>query len=764
MKKYLENKEFVLKKYPLFFKLIFKVSKEGGFALPQILVLAIGISITLIGLMNASINRLSTSRLSKAEMQAKNATESAFNSIRTLLNNSKAGAYYYYWLLKTCSINSSNSECPTFGGGKYGNQWPGYFNKGRFRDPSTLYWVDTNGEWCNGISSPTCIGRQVAPSCSYLGKSGRITAIPWRLYSNSLDNLLNGQDKIINSSTNSSNIQSYIIKSTDFIGDEAGGENSILFEGFNASSTNPTVKNATNKIRANIEIFKSVTDSGFGFISAGENERDENSLFLGNFKMLNNNQKGSIIWRKNIDPSKAYFECNEIKKDLGIKDFSNLPDNTKDGGGIWVQPLALPSRPSIKNQGKLGSIWNPYTNPIVCLGDQKIGKYFGPNCRFLETNGFYNYKNKDRTYTIDDLVVRGKDAFFGIATTDQSKVTLIVRGSIDLSYGGRICHRHGGPNAGCGSGKPENLTILFQQPAKNSPYINGKQRLECSSEGGLRYVRDPNRSIPINHNNNIPFNTLNLSLGTGEKNEYFSAFVYAPDTTLNVSIPETTYYSRAGRPWNLVTTVKGVYAFIDYPGGSTYQRTPKLFRNIKGGLIPYTTTPDKESWDRSRHGFDDVYIIAAGRRGAGSTPQINSMLDMALVWDSKANNYYLIGYVFQGNELRFVDRNIGGRAWKVDLGNNPWFRDRTGNSVIDHYGIDLRKVSGLPKNSSFKGSVWVKNACFDKNGKGEVSWDFNSKYKDDLVKRFNYNYQYQYGVPYYRGKSIKVWDTLRTFN
>ena len=79
------------------------------------------------------------------------------------LNNSKAGAYYYYWLLKTCSINSSNSECPTFGGGKYGNQWPGYFNKGRFRDPSTLYWVDTNGEWCNGISSPACYWKTSSP-------------------------------------------------------------------------------------------------------------------------------------------------------------------------------------------------------------------------------------------------------------------------------------------------------------------------------------------------------------------------------------------------------------------------------------------------------------------------------------------------------------------------------------------------------------------------------------------------------------------------
>ena len=217
--------------------------------------------------MNVSINRLSTSKLSKAEMQAKNATESAFNSVRTLLNNSKAGAYYYYWLLKSCSTNSSNNECPTFGGGKYGNQWPGYFNKGRFRDPSTLYWVDTNGEWCNGISSPKCIGRQVAPACSYLGRSARITSIPWRLYSNSLDNLLNGQEKIINSSTNSSNIQSFIIKSTDFIGDEAGGENSILFEGFNASSNNPTIKNATNKIRANIEVLS------FTFVVQAGNEK-----------------------------------------------------------------------------------------------------------------------------------------------------------------------------------------------------------------------------------------------------------------------------------------------------------------------------------------------------------------------------------------------------------------------------------------------------------------------------------------------------------
>ena len=41
-----------------FNNLKYKKLNENAFALPQILVLAIGISITLVGLMNVSINRL----------------------------------------------------------------------------------------------------------------------------------------------------------------------------------------------------------------------------------------------------------------------------------------------------------------------------------------------------------------------------------------------------------------------------------------------------------------------------------------------------------------------------------------------------------------------------------------------------------------------------------------------------------------------------------------------------------------------------------
>ena len=50
---------------------------------------------------------------------------------------------------------------------------------------------------------------------------------------------------------------------------------------------------------------------------------------------------------------------------------------------------------------------------------------------------------------------------------------------------------------------------------------------------------------------------------------------------------------------------------------------------------------------------------------------------------------------------------------------------------------------------------------FDEHGK--VVWDFNNDYSTNLVKRYN-NSKYNFGVPYYRGKTIEAWDTLRSFN
>ena len=87
------HKKYNLDKNLFFCKYFLRASSSKGFALPQILLLAIGLSITLVGLFNVSVNKLSTSKISNKQMQAKNAADSAFNNIRTLFNNSKSGAY-----------------------------------------------------------------------------------------------------------------------------------------------------------------------------------------------------------------------------------------------------------------------------------------------------------------------------------------------------------------------------------------------------------------------------------------------------------------------------------------------------------------------------------------------------------------------------------------------------------------------------------------------------------------------------------------------
>ena len=72
--------------------------------------------------------------------------------------------------------------------------------------------------------------------------------------------------------------------------------------------------------------------------------------------------------------------------------------------------------------------------------------------------------------------------------------------------------------------------------------------------------------------------------------------------------------------------------------------------------------------------------------------------------------------------------------------------------------MELRLVSSLLKDKNFKGSSWVKNACFDESGK--TTWDFDGEYPQRLQQKLGS--QYYFGVPYYRGKIIESWDTLRS--
>ena len=334
----------------------------------------------------------------------------------------------------------------------------------------------------------------LAPSCETLGKGQPLPQdIKWNRISSNINDLLIGSEKTIESTRFTSDIQKFYIKSTDYLGGEMGNAtNSIIFEGVNYSSKNRLKVNATNKIRARVVIDRNVPDTGFAFLSAGENYNDDKSLFLGDFRVkqpANGEKKGSIIWRKHINPNYDYKECGEIRSQSGIRDVNNLPDASKKNGGIWVQPLQLPSKP--KYSGVKNAAFAP--GDVLCLTETKSS-----SCTFLEKTGFTSYKNENRTFAVRNLIVKGKDAYFGVVTSDTSKVYLQVEGSLDVSNGGKICHiDNDDPKKNskyrCGTGKPENLIIVFEQlKPNNSPPLPdfGKQRLSCSADGGINYTRD----------------------------------------------------------------------------------------------------------------------------------------------------------------------------------------------------------------------------------------------------------------------------------
>ena len=123
---------------------------------------------------------------------------------------------------------------------------------------------------------------------------------------------------------------------------------------------------------------------------------------------------------------------------------------------------------------------------------------------------------------------------------------------------------------------------------------------------------------------------------------------------------------------------------------------------------------------------------------------------MALVWDSVTKKYFLIGLSSFRNtasntqEIRLVNSDMKDQTsnrtlkWKKDLGTDPFKLDASGkDKIIHHYGMELRLVSQLLRDKNFKGSAWVKNACFDKLGK--TTWDFDSEYPQRLQENQDRN-------------------------
>ena len=706
--------------------------KNRGFAIPQALILGVGIAVGVSGLMAASILGLTGSRINRQELIAKSSSYSGIAALRALLNDSNSSSFYnYLWLVNSCSEEASNCD------------------ESNSTDPTQSYWSDD--EWCNGEIG--CNGRQKAPMCSAGDQ------ISWSQIINNYQALFD--DIPENVGINLENYtkqfnQEFKVISSKYTGTEKNGVNSILIEGM-AKSNKSNSKTSTNKLRVNIQVISETKEEEFGFLSAGENELDgKSSLFLGNLNITPYNPTGYIIWRRNIQTND---DCNNIIIDAKALD-SYLP--SIGNGGIWVQPIGLPKQPRLANVEDIGI--------LICTPNEVQKE--GTNCILDAGNA------SEKAYRIHSLYARGPDAKFEISTTDDSKIILEIMGDIDISNGGLFCHKDG--FSSCGSGKPENLTILFKQKTN----LNG-DRLVCDSdyEGGGIELKTPtvdfsNYEYPID-NDQLPGSTFLID-NTGENySDKFSAFIFGPKLTFLSVTPESkriqiTSSNQSGNNPGMIVTSRGSYGWIKNTMGQSFDdKMVNIVLSSNSRLIPYLG--QEELSELNNNEPSNIEIIGVGYKvnplpnNSNLNPSANRVL---LIYNKEDANgkYYL--RTFNVDNINpdsqtsseysyprgFAKMNSKSTSTHVDLeGNldNLTIKDR---EYLDAFDIKLKKIDiNSPRN--FSGAAWVKNLCFD--SKGEKTWEFSNTFIQKLSEW--HGDEFKWGIRSYRGRSIILWDTLRDF-
>ena len=128
-----------------------------------------------------------------------------------------------------------------------------------------------------------------------------------------------------------------------------------------------------------------------------------------------------------------------------------------------ISAIKLPNLPPPFSTEQIGP------GPVVCLNSKNTNSILTGGSKFNRFCNFDYPTQSPRNYEMSGLYVKGQGAVISITTTDISPVTLIINGDIDISNGGKICHRDKSNNAKCGSGKPQNLTL--QVPRK---FIGGE--------------------------------------------------------------------------------------------------------------------------------------------------------------------------------------------------------------------------------------------------------------------------------------------------
>ena len=696
------------------------IEKSNGFAIPQILILGIAIAVGVSGLMAASILGLTGSRITRQELLAKSSSYSGITKLRSLLNdNSQGRLFNYFWLVDNCSDKAS--EC----------------NSQNISDPTNQYWADDS--WCN--DEENCNGRQKAPVCTPNDDYS------WTNEKQIVENLFSSTNYVGNTLNNSERDfdQAFNIISTKYVGTEDSGINSILIEGLSIPKNSNKIS-GSNKLRVNIKVNSETSESGFGFFSAGENNADKtDSLFIGNLDITPfNTARGSIIWRMNIDDIN---QCEDFQK-MANAENASLPRN--NNGGIWIQPINLPKQPRLKKVIDIGT--------LICT--KKKYEEINSNCKLSAGD------SPQKTYRIYSLFSKGAGSKFEVSTTDESKVILEIMGDIDISNGGIFCHKNGSDS--CGTGKPENLTILFKQ--KNNPKQN---KLVCNKDnnyGGVKFKNNyiyTNIGYPID-NDLLPGHSFLIDK-TGESYEQkFGAFIYGPKTTFISASQKSRWIQDVNSPdtnsSSMIITSRGSYGYILNTLNKTVEgNITNLILDSDLTLIPYGGYQENGN---------NLEIIGIGQK-VGEIPT-GSMFSSTnnyvfLIFDNSTSNYHLRSFKIininrltnsnlqYGHPRSFAILDTKNSSNDINLGNSL-DQNTISNNWLNAFDIKVKEQDENYQRN-FSGAVWVKNLCFD--AIGDKTWQFSKEFTDKLVKWHGSNFNW--GKKYYRGKSIILWDTLRDF-
>ena len=406
-------------------------------------------------------------------------------------------------------------------------------------------------------------------------------------------------------------------------------------------------------------------------------------------------------------------ECQDFQE-LAMAENASLP--ASGNGGIWIQPLNLPKQPRLKNVIDIGT--------LICT--QKRYEENNSSCKLSAGN------SPQKTFRINSLFAKGPGSKFEVSTTDSSKIILEIMGDIDISNEGIFCHKNGSES--CGTGKPENLTILFKQKSKSK--IN---KLVCnrdSNEGGITLKNNhifTDIGYPID-NDRLPGHSFLIDKTGENSNQKFGAFIYGPKTTF-ISDKQKSVWIQNNNS-SMIVTSRGSYGYVSSTKENSIEgNITNLILDSDLTLIPYG--------GNQRNG-NNLEIVGIGQKVENiptGTLFNTATNNVFLIFDNATSNYHLrsfqklninrlnssnLQYSYPGAfaildpKNNFNDINLGN-----NLGENTF-----ANDWLNAFDIKVKETNeNFERN--FSGAVWVKNLCFD--GSGEKNWDFSKNFIDKLV-------------------------------